>query len=577
MDPLITLLVGHRGVGKSSFLAKLKEYARLHELPDQFLDLDDEIERHHGRTVGHILSAEGEVQFREVERQTLQRLVADVKVPLVIAVGAGFEGPVPAGAYVIWLRRETDEAGRSFLNRPRLNPAVSPLEEYSERFATRQARFQSWAHDQLFLPEGYVSGLEEFVLKKDAIKVPYDMTVMPEAFRDLQGFARRRVQWNVRRWELRDDLLTDRQMHDAVNALPWDRVLISHRKPKLLYDGLYDWALELGAPESRVDILSLHARRGPLTEAFAALEAHNERANVFKLAVPVHSFEELKQGHDWWRADQKRRAFLPRSDDGRWRWYRQLFGPRMPIHFFRESEGSAPDQPLLWQIHLQPVMQFTFAAVLGHPVGHSRTPAEHFEFFRDLGMPVVAIDINEEEFPQAFPILQGMGLTHAAVTAPLKKAAFAVCTEKTPEAENLQSVNTLEINGEAVRGHNTDYLALQEIKNELHGSKYVWLWGGGGVLTSVQSVWPEAVHIQAREGTTNPSSPDLLIWAVGRGREFKWPPPSCRPKLVLDLNYSDDSPGLEWAVRENLPYQSGLKMFKLQAEFQRRFWRGAKS
>ena len=41
---------------------------------------------------------------------------------------------------------------------------------------------------------------------------------------------------------------------------------------------------------------------------------------------------------------------------------------------------------------------------------------------------------------------------------------------------------------------------------------------------------------------------------------------------MLDLNYSDDSPGLEWAVRENLPYQSGLKMFKLQAEFQRRFW-----
>ena len=37
----------------------------------------------------------------------------------------------------------------------------------------------------------------------------------------------------------------------------------------------------------------------------------------------------------------------------------------------------------------------------------------------------------------------------------------------------------------------------------------------------------------------------------------------------MDLNYTEDSPGSEWAIREDLPYRSGLEMFKLQADLQR--------
>jgi shikimate 5-dehydrogenase len=67
-------------------------------------------------------------------------------------------------------------------------------------------------------------------------------------------------------------------------------------------------------------------------------------------------------------------------------------------------------------------------------------------------------------------------------------------------------------------------------------------------------------------------APAVLIWAVGRSRAHRAPPAHLRPGLVLDLNYADDSPGLEYAATHGLAYQSGLGMFKLQAQAQRDFW-----
>lgn len=37
---------------------------------------------------------------------------------------------------------------------------------------------------------------------------------------------------------------------------------------------------------------------------------------------------------------------------------------------------------------------------------------------------------------------------------------------------------------------------------------------------------------------------------------------------VIDLNYTEDSPGLEYAKNLNIEYESGLKMFKSQATAQ---------
>lgn len=557
------LLVGHRGVGKTSFLRTLRG--------TQNYDLDEEIEKATQLSIAELWK-KGENHFRQLEGETLERLLQSPIEKKVIALGAGFEGPLPQNVRVVWLRQETDRDGRVFLNRPRLNPNLSPLDEYLERFEVREQRFQQWAHEQLVLPEGYTKGLESVVLEPSDVQAPFDFTLQPDHFKNFATFIQKSSQWNVRRFELRDDLLSEEQIEVAKEHIPPTKLLISARTHKAK-EGIDDWALELGEPRQAPSILSLHQRLPDFAGTLETLNPH--RGSILKLAVEVHSFAELRLGHQWWLQDPLRRAFLPRSKNGRWRWYRSMFGPKMPIHFFREGEGegSALDQPFLWQVILQPPLQKYFAAVLGSPVQHSRSPMEHLDFFKARGIPFVAIDISPEEFSEAVNLLKDLGLKFAAVTSPLKAAAFEICDELAEEAQSLTSVNTLMLEGQNVSGHNTDVLALRDLRADFPMATDIWLWGGGGVRPAVRAAWPNMKEISARIGTTDSGTPDLLIWAASRAHSFKWPSQNVRPKMILDLNYSDNSPGREWAAVNNLPYHSGLKMFKLQAEYQRQIWR----
>jgi shikimate 5-dehydrogenase len=62
-----------------------------------------------------------------------------------------------------------------------------------------------------------------------------------------------------------------------------------------------------------------------------------------------------------------------------------------------------------------------------------------------------------------------------------------------------------------------------------------------------------------------------LVWAAGP--ESPFPPESLQPHVIIDLNYREDSQARAYAKNQNAIYISGLKMFKVQADFQRDFWR----
>ena len=549
-------LVGHRGTGKTSYLRRLAalDPSRAH------VDLDEAIASSAHLTIAQIFAAEGEVGFRAREAKTLAALLAAPE-PKVIAIGAGFPGPRPSPARVIWVRRETDRAGRAFLGRPRLDASVRPVDEYLARFDEREARYRAWADQVLTLPEGYDGGLEDFV--GEDFRVPHDLTLPPAV--DPATWWAARTGWRPRRIEVRDDLATPGTLQNI------ECLLRSCRRDGARADGRgdEDWALELGPPPRATTITSVH--NGDVRAGVTRLAGHP--GGVQKLAVMVDSFDDLAAGHRWWRDDPARRAFLPRSANGRWRWYRSLFGPAMPLHFVREDFGVA-DQPWLWQARLQPPCAGRFAAVLGQPVAHSRTPMEHRGYFAARQAPVVAIDVGEDEWDQALPVLIGLGLRWAAVTAPLKTRAFGACDEHDAAAARTGAVNTLHVAGDRIAGANTDLPALHAWRGELPDFTRPWLWGGGGTRPSVREVWPGVREVSARAGVDDHvgDAPDLLIWAVGRARAHRTPPAWVRPRLVLDLNYADDSPGLEFAVERGLPYQSGLRMFKLQAEAQRVFW-----
>jgi shikimate kinase len=79
-------LVGFMGCGKSTVGHALADHLGWH-----FCDLDDEIERHAGKTIASIFDQQGEPEFRRMESETLKDCVRMVSRgrPNVISLGGG--------------------------------------------------------------------------------------------------------------------------------------------------------------------------------------------------------------------------------------------------------------------------------------------------------------------------------------------------------------------------------------------------------------------------------------------------------------------------------------------------------
>lgn len=627
-----TLIVGHRGTGKTSFLRRAESYYRSAGCSGLFLDLDAEIERRTGRTISAIFASDGEAAFRVEELETFRAIDAETSAEsrdVFLVAGGGFdpaEAPASSAGFrtgpwrVLWLRRSSDSAGRIFLDRPRLTQGVSALGEYEERYLAREPRFRARADETLWLDEG-LEGTDEaeagFVLDRFR-GLGGALTLLPAMFARPALLAAKlisRVKWGVRWFELRDDLLSSEQINAAIAHIPADRVLVSFRSParieetRELVSGhgfAFDWPLEMGeCLWGKPRVLSFHERRDgqTLREALARFSREPVEGVIQKAALPVRNFRELWEGHVWQALHPQSRVFLPLSPDGRWSWYRLLQSPNYALNFFREDEGSGADQPTLlkWARHQACKNAKTFAAVLGDPVAHSRTPLEQGPAFRKIGASVFAIRITEDEWRDGgLEVLRGLGLRWAAVTAPLKGLAYEAVKSGGDKlnpsgslADELRSVNTLAWNEheQVWVGTNTDLEGFQAAVT--HAAQSVFgnddgsvlgesaVWGGGGTLPVVCKVLPGAQAFSVRSGENRDAQgtaaedfhPTTVIWAIGRSREAAHEPPAhWKPKLVLDLNYAEDSPGRDYALKCGARYVSGLAMFRAQAEGQRRFW-----
>ena len=149
--PLIIL--GHRGVGKTTFLERLKKY----QPQLQIEDLDQRIVKERGKSIDEIFTQEGEETFRQIEGEELQAWWNESKgrsTPQAIALGGGYLGALPEKALKLWLRRSTDHKGRVFFDRPRLNSEVDLLQEFLERIPERDRRYRRQCDFVHFLPEG---------------------------------------------------------------------------------------------------------------------------------------------------------------------------------------------------------------------------------------------------------------------------------------------------------------------------------------------------------------------------------------------------------------------------------------
>lgn len=98
------------------------------------------------------------------------------------------------------------------------------------------------------------------------------------------------------------------------------------------------------------------------------------------------------------------------------------------------------------------------AAVIGHPVGHSLSPALHNAAFQALGLDwlYVAFDVAPGGGAQALSAMRALGIGGLNVTMPHKGDVAAAVDRLSPEAELLGAVNTVAWSDGVLVGHNTD-------------------------------------------------------------------------------------------------------------------------
>ena len=577
------ILFGHRGIGKSSLLKRVKSYVP--GLSDEnSICVDTQIEERTGQSIKELFIKEGEAYFREQEKQILQNLALRLhsEEQAVLAVGAGFEGEIPEGWKVLWVQRAVDPKDFIFTDRPPLavdDTLGLPLEKFKEReekyacladleLEVLEHRSASCPYEERYfqsLFSGKILEPEDF----------FYMTLPSYFMKDLEFHGKRFSLMNL---ELRDDRLTFKEMERVLSEWGGQK-MISFRdlkkreftKELVAKDILWDWPVEWGECHfGNPRVHSLHEREASLKKTFERFKGLD---GILKLAIPIHNFSELRQGYEWFMEDRENRVFLPCSENGRWQWFRQMTASQMPFSFLREGKGSSPDQPTLLQsLRFNPSCK-EWGAILGAPVNHSLTPWFQEKVFGNS----LAVEIKLEEWVEAIPLLRNLGLRRAAVTSPLKGKAFKIVDNQKDWA-HLGAVNTLYFYEDKCLGSNTDHFGFMRLIEKI-GTQKVAVWGGGGVLSAIQKALPEASFHSSRSGELKEGtffSPNVIIWAVGAGpfsEKGQWPPEDWRPKEVIDLNYSDNSPGVVCADRYGCQYTSGLGMFLAQGEAQQEFWK----
>lgn len=576
------VILGHRGTGKSAFLKRLKQYEIF---KGRFVDLDSEIETITGYSVTEFFEKKGEAEFRQIELNLFKK-ITELSEEFIIAVGGGFPvKEIPPSVQVLWLRRESDQLGRIFVDRPRLLPGLHPLEEYEIKRAEREKKFLKRADKVYTAPEGITLNsrraldIENLIISGRPFNCGGYKTLVADEKIENQSAA-------PDFFEIRDDLLNDEQAFSYFNKLSEDKILYSLRKK----EKIASWALHSNCqidvdfekwktfqqrvPVERL-ILSSHDQN-----INTAIENLSSVANVahYKLCPQVDCWSDLIKGHQWQMQDSNKRSFLPRSTNGRWAWYRLYQKNKQKINFWRSAEGSSTDQPLLFNWLAMPHEFSKFAAVLGSPVSHSFSPLFHLDQFSKANMPFWSIDIQKEEWSEAFKFLESLGLAAAAVTSPLKVEAFKAAQAQTDICLKLQSANTLwKDSGKSWVAHNTDFAGFKSSLQKQNLEGPFVLWGGGGTLSMIQEVIPEVVAFSSRQagprdGMPIKAEPSTVIWGAPNHPDTKMPPLSWSPTWVLDLNYKENSLARYYAMQCGAHYISGLDFFCQQALEQQKFW-----
>ncbi|MPZ52843.1 MAG: shikimate dehydrogenase, partial [Acidimicrobiia bacterium] len=105
-------------------------------------------------------------------------------------------------------------------------------------------------------------------------------------------------------------------------------------------------------------------------------------------------------------------------------------------------------------------------AVVGFPVGHSRSPVIHEAALEAVGLRATydLLEVDEDGMRRVVSDIRNGGLDGVNVTMPYKGMAHDLCDRVSAAASRARSVNTIVGEDGQVRGYSTD----------ITGLKYVW-------------------------------------------------------------------------------------------------------
>ncbi|MGH8947973.1 MAG: shikimate dehydrogenase family protein [Acidimicrobiia bacterium] len=239
-------------------------------------------------------------------------------------------------------------------------------------------------------------------------------------------------------------------------------------------------------------------------------------------------------------------------------------------------------------------------AVLGDPIGHSRSPAIHGAAMAHLGIDgsYVARRVGAGEMGSVVAELRDGSLDGVNVTMPLKTEAAALADTLTPEAAASGSVNTMRLRSGAVEGHSTDVVAsVHAFSDErFDPSAPVLILGAGGAAAAAiigaagREVYVAARDVQratalvARIGIEAGVVPfgvgvsgALVVNAtpLGMERERLHETVTTTASGIVDLAYGPhETLTVAGARAAGLPFMDGVEFLVLQAAASFEWWTG---
>ena len=246
-------------------------------------------------------------------------------------------------------------------------------------------------------------------------------------------------------------------------------------------------------------------------------------------------------------------------------------------------------------------------AVLGFPVGHSRSPAMHNAAFEALGLEwrYVKLPVPPERFAETVRALPASGYRGVNATIPHKLATLEIADEASPAARAVGAANTLTFADGHITADNTDADGLLDALGEPPRGRALVLGAGGAGRAAAWALKEAGAEVlvwnrtreRARElakelgveSVENPRDADLIVNATSVGLDPTTTEEQALEQLclavlgprssgtVIDLVYRADAsppPITSWATRAGARVVDGLEVLVRQGARSFALWTG---